>query len=73
MAETFLTPEQGVELKKLRGELATVQIRQLVAISEGGMDSRAFLQAEAERAVIVRQIKQLLGTSTWMSAEVAGT
>jgi hypothetical protein len=69
MVETFITPAQGAKLKELRAAYFEWTRRAADAIAEGGMSSEAFMKAEAETALIERQIREILGTTGkhWMA------
>ena len=70
MANPIITPEDGVELKRLYTELDHAAQKANSALKNHGMDSEVFLEADREVARIVHRMKQILGTVNlhWMEA-----
>lgn len=68
MAKNLMTPEEGRELDKLEQERVAALERARLAILCEGMDSAAYLKADAEMGVIVRRQKEILGLAAhWMA------
>ena len=69
MTKTFITPEEGAELKQLEQDYLDAHRRARDAVVTEGMSSEAYLKADAETARIMRRIKEIRGTSGkhWMA------
>jgi hypothetical protein len=69
MAKSVITPEEGAELERLRREYAAATQRAIMAIASQGMDSEAFVKADAEAGAAVKRIKEILGVAGrhWMA------
>jgi hypothetical protein len=58
-----LTTEEATELQQLRKAYMAASANVAAAISTDGMSSPAFAAEEAKAAIIVRRIKEILGTT----------
>ena len=69
MAKSVFTPEENAELELLQAEYQAATTRAVRAIRAHGMDSQAFLQADAEAGIAAKRIKEILGIAgqDWMA------
>jgi hypothetical protein len=67
MAKSVITPEEGAELEALKSEYLAATRRAADAMQ--AHDSEAFVRADAVTSVIVRRVKEILGTAGqhWMA------
>lgn len=69
MAKEFMTPEQGAERAGLYEDLEIARRLTLAVVATEGMDSAAYLAADAREAAILRRIQEIEGTTGkhWMA------
>jgi hypothetical protein len=67
MAKTFMTPEEGAEYERPMKEYLKATHRAMNALA--ARDLSGFEKADGEAGVIVRRIKEILGTTgqRWMA------